>query len=145
CGGPSSPGNARSRWPEPAQGHRRDTSQPPPADENTSRPCSRDGRPRQNSIRSGATTDPAPLGGQGTSAPEKRSASAAWRTSSSAREETGSLCRDAQALNCDPRGRIAKYSADTDADVREAGPSILTCRCSSGQWNSRLARGFAAR
>src|SRR5262249_5034423 len=53
-------------------------------------------------------------------------------------------CGEASALNWLPRGRVRTYAADSSAESRSTGPSILTCRPSGSQWNSNAARGLAA-
>ena len=72
---------------------------------NSSRSCSRFGRPCQNSIASGRSRRPPQNGGRGTSFPSYCRASSSSRRSSVARSATGSLCRDAHAPSRLPSGR----------------------------------------
>src|SRR5215203_6851907 len=65
--------------------------------------------------------------GQGTSPPAKRSS--AWRYKALSSWRVTSLdCDDAQAPSWEARGRLAKYSSDSDRGTRSALPSTRTCR-----------------
>src|SRR5690606_32303377 len=99
--------------------------------------------PCQNSTVSGTTRSPPQCGGAGTS-PGNRSAAAAYAASSCRRELSTRDCGLAQAPSWAPRGRRAKYASTSGRGTCCTLPHTTTCRCSGGQWKTRLAYGLAS-